>query len=137
MNIQDIKLRIYELSEEKALMENLLKEEIINIIYEVAKSDHDHNMRKISKNISIISYSHMIGSSWSSIFHSWEKQADDLLNYLANTPIIGWKKKLTDMLDTKGNVEIKKRGYIWPGVTGIVDRIPIDREFVEKIIERI
>jgi hypothetical protein len=45
---------------------------------------------------------------------------------------------LTDLLETNGDaVELKKRGMIWPGHTGIVEITPIDKMFIKKIVEKI
>lgn len=71
-------------------------------------------------------------------YYDWEDSAKSILNHLSGTPAINWKKKLMMLLETKGDVvELKKRGMIWPGYTTIVERIPIEKVFIEKIIERI
>ena len=137
MDIIDIRRRIAELTKEKELLEGNLQEAMVSAIQEIAKENH-YGVKKIGKHMMSISLSKMVGSIWSPKFYDWEDSAKSVLKYLENTPAINWKKKLTALLETNGDVvELKKRGIIWPGYTGIVERIPIDKVFIEKIIEKI
>ena len=137
MELEEIRQRINELAKEKEMMENALKEAMVNIIYEVAKENH-YGVKKIGGHMCSISLSQMSGKPWSPQYYDWEDSAKSILNHLSGTPAINWKKKLMRLLETKGDVvEIKKRGMIWPGYTTIVERIPIEKVFIEKIIERI
>lgn len=137
MELEEIHQRINELTKEKEMMEETLKEAMVSSIYEITKENH-YGVKKIGKHMMSISASQMVGKPWSPKFYDWEDSAKSILKYLENTPAINWKKKLTDLLETKGDVvELKKRGIIWPGYTGIVERTPIDRVFIEKIIEKI
>lgn len=137
MELDEIRQRINELTKEKEMMEETLKEAMVSSIYEITKENH-YGVKKIGKHMMSISVSQMTGKSWSPKFYDWEDSAKSILNYLEKTPAINWKKKLTELLETKGDVvELKKRGIIWPGYTGIVERTPIDKVFIEKIIEKI
>jgi len=137
MDINEIRQHIVELAKEKELLEGNLQEAMVSAIYEISKENH-YGVKKIGKHMMSISLSQMVGSIWSPKFYDWEDSAKSILKYLENTPAINWKKKLTDLLETNGDVvELKKRGMIWPGYTGIVERIPIDKVFIEKIIEKI
>ena len=137
MDINYIHRRIAELTKEKNMMEGFLQEAMISAIQEIAK-ENPYNIKKIGKHMMTISSSHLLGKPWSMDLFDWEESAAAVLKYLEKTPAINWKKKLEDLLETKGDVvEIKKRGMIWPGCTGIVKRTPIDRVFIEKIIEKI
>lgn len=137
MELEEIRRRINELTKEKEMMEETLKEAMVSSIYEITKENH-YGVKKIGKHMMSISLSQMTGRPWSPKFYDWEDSAKSILKYLENTPTINWKKKLTDLLETKGDVvELKKRGIIWPGYTSIVERTPIDRVFIEKIVEKI
>lgn len=137
MELKEIRQRIAELTKEKELLEGNLQEVMVSAIYEISKENH-YGVKKIGKHMMSISLSQMVGSIWSPKFYDWEDSAKSILKYLENTPAINWKKKLTDLLETNGDVvELKKRGIIWPGYTGIVERTPIDKVFIEKIIEKI
>lgn len=137
MKIEEIRRRIAELTKEKELLEGNLQEAMVSAIQEITKENH-YGVKKIGKHMMSISLSQMTGRPWSPKFYDWEDSAKSVLKYLEKTPAINWKKKLTDLLETNGDVvELKKRGIIWPGYTGIVERTPIDRVFIEKIIERI
>lgn len=137
MELEEIRRRIDELTKEKEMMEETLKEAMVSSIYEITKENH-YGVKKIGNHMMSISLSQMSGRPWSPKFYDWEDSAKSVLKYLENTPAINWKKKLTDLLETNGDVvELKKRGIIWPGYTGIVERTTIDKVFIEKIIEKI
>lgn len=138
MDINYIRQRIAELTKEKELLEGNLREAMISAIQEIGQ-ENPYGIKKISGfKMMTISSSQLASKPWSMEFFDWESSAAAVLKYLENTPAINWKKKLTDLLETKGDVvELKKRGIIWPGYTGIVERTPIDRVFIEKIIEKI
>jgi hypothetical protein len=138
MDINEIRRRIAELSKEKELLEGNLQEAMVSAIQEIGQ-ENPYGIKKISGlKMMTISSSQLASKPWSMEFFDWEASAAAVLKYLANTPATNWKKKLEELLETKGDVvELKKRGMIWPGYTGIVQRTPIDRVFIEKIIERI
>lgn len=137
MDITYIRRRISELTKEKEMMEGFLLEAMTNAIYEIAK-ENPNQMKKIGNHMMVINSSQLLGKVWSSEFFNWEESAAAVLNWLSGTPVTGWKKKLTDLLESKGDVvELKKRGKIWYDMTAIVQRTPIDRRFIEKVIEKI
>ena len=138
MDINYIRQRIAELTKEKELLEGNLQEAMVSSIQEIAK-ENPYGIKKISGfKMMTISSSQLASKPWSMEFFDWEESAAAVLKYLEKTPAINWKQKLTDLLNIKGDVvELKKRGMIWPGYTGIVQRTPIDKMFIEKIIEKI
>ena len=138
MKIEEIRRRIAELAKEKELLEGNLQEAMVSAIQEIAK-ENPYGVKKMGGiKIMTISSSQLASKPWSMEFFDWEESAAAVLKYLEKTPTINWKQKLTDLLETKGDVvELKKRGIIWSGYTGIVQRTPIDKVFIEKIIEKI
>ena len=137
-NIDDIRRRIAELTKEKELLEGNLQEAMVSAIQEIGQ-ENPYGIKKISGfKMMTISSSQLASKPWSMEFFDWESSAAAVLKYLEKTPATNWKKKLMELLETNGDVvELKKRGMIWPGYTGIVERTPIDRVFIEKIIEKI
>lgn len=138
MDINEIRGRIAELTKEKELLEGNLQEAMVSAIQEIGQ-ENPYEIKKMSGfKMMTISSSQLASKPWSMEFFDWEASAAAVLKYLEKTPVTSWKKKLTDLLETKGDViELKKRGKIWPGMTGIVQRTPIDRVFIEKIINKI
>ena len=138
MDINEIRRRIADLAKEKELLEGNLQEAMVSAIQEIGQ-ENPYGIKKTSGlKMMTIKSSQLMDKPWSFEFFDWEESANAVLKYLEKTPAINWKKKLTDLLETKGDVvELKKRGVIWPGYTGIVQRTPIDRMFIEKIIEKI
>ena len=125
MKLEEIRQRINELTKEMDMLEETLQEAMVSSIYEITKENY-YGVKKIGKHMMSISTSQMVGRPWSPKFYDWEDSAKSILNYLSETPAINWKKKLTDFLETKGDVvELKKKGII------------IDKVFIEKIIEKI
>ena len=138
MEIEEIRRRIEELANEKQMMEETLREAMVSAIQEIGQENPNKVQRVGGIKVMTIKSSQLIDKPWSFEFFDWEQSASAVLKYLAGTPVTSWKQKLTDLLDTKGKVvELKKRGKIWYGMTGIVERTPIDRRFIEKIIEKI
>lgn len=138
MKIEEIRRRIAELAKEKELLEGNLQEAMVSAIQEIGQENPYGIKKKDGLKTMTICFSQLYDKPWSMEFFDWEESAAAILKYLEKTPAINWKKKLTDLLETNGDVvELKKRGVIWPGYTGIVQRIPIDRVFIEKIIEKI
>lgn len=138
MDINYIRRRIEELTKEKELLEGNLQEAMVSAIQEIGQ-ENPYGIKKISGfKMMTISSSQLASKPWSMEFFDWESSAAAVLKYLEKTPVSNWKKKLMELLETKGDVvELKKRGMIWPGYTGIIQRTPIDRVFIEKIIEKI
>lgn len=137
MEIDEIRRRITELAKEKENLEESLLEAMTQVILETANENPD-KPKMVGNHMMVISSQKLLGNPWSPKFYDWEDSAKSILNYLSGTPAINWKKKLTDLLETNGDVaELKKRGMIWPGHTCIVERTPIDKVFIKKIIEKI
>ena len=139
MDISEIRRRIEELAKEQKVLEGDLQEAMVNSIQEIAQ-ENPHQVKKVGGiRMMTIKASELFDKPWSFEYFNWEESAAAILKYLANTPVTSWKKKLTSMLEeSKGTVvELKKRGTIWPGVTAIIQRTPIDRRFIEKVIEKI
>ena len=125
MKLEEIHQRINELTKEMDMLEETLQEAMVSSIQEITKENY-YDVKKIGKHMMSISVSQMVGRPWSPKFYDWEDSAKSILNYLSETPAINWKKKLTDLLETKSDVvELKKKGII------------IDKVFIEKIIEKI
>ena len=125
MKLEEIHQRINELAKEMDMLEETLQEAMVSSIYEISKENH-YGVKKIGNHMMSISTSQMVGRPWSPKFYDWEDSAKSILNYLSETPAINWKKKLTELLETKGDVvELKRKGII------------IDKVFIEKIIEKI
>ena len=139
MDISEIRRRIEELAKEQKVLESNLQDAMVNSIQEIAQ-ENPHQIKKVGGiKVMTISSVELFDKPWSFEFFNWEESASAILKYLANTPVTSWKNKLTSLLkESKGTVvELKKRGTIWPGCTGIIKRTPIDRRFIEKVIEKI
>ena len=138
MDINEIRKRLSELTQEKEMMEESLQEAMVSAIREIGR-ENPYDIKKTSGfKMMTVSSSQLVGRPWSFATFDWEESAEAVMEYLKNTPAINWKKKLTDLLDTKGDIiELKRRGKIWFGMTAIIWRVPVDRVFIEKIIEKI
>ena len=138
MKLEEIRTSIQELARETEMMQEELQKAMVEVIYESSK-ENPTTFKKVSDHIMTISLSEISGKPWSPKFFDWEESAREVLKYLKGTPITGWKKKLEDLLQQSDRdvIELKKRGTIWPGMTGIIQRTPIDRRFIEKIMEKI
>lgn len=138
MDINEIRQRIAELAKEKELLEGNLQEAMVSAIQEIAKENPYGVEKKDGLKMMTISYSQLYNKPWSMDFFDWEESATAVLKYLEKTPITNWKKRLEELLESKGDViELKRRGTGILGYKGIVQQTPIDRRFIEKIINKI
>lgn len=138
MDINEIRQRIAELAKEKELLEGNLQEAMVSAIQEIAKENPYGIKKKDGLKTMTISSSQLYNKPWSMDFFDWEESAAAVLKYLEKTPITNWKKRLEELLESKGDViELKRRGTGILGYKGIVQRTPIDRRFIEKIINKI
>jgi hypothetical protein len=87
MELEEIRRRIDELTKEKNMMEETLKEAMVSSIYEITKENH-YGVKKIGNHMMSISLSQMVGKPWSPKFYDWEDSAKSILKYLENTPAI-------------------------------------------------
>ena len=138
MDINYIRRRIAELTKEKNMMEGFLQEAMVSAIQEIGQ-ENPYGIKKISGfKMMTISSSQLASKPWSMEFFDWESSAAAVLKYLEKTPITNWKKRLEELLESKGDVIIlKRRGTGILGYRGVVQQTPIDRVFIEKIIEKI
>lgn len=138
MEIDEIRRRIAELTKEKELLEWNLQEAMVSAIQEIAKENPYGIKKKDGLKMMTISSSQLASKPWTMNFFDWEESAAAVLKYLEKTPIINWKKRLEELLESKGDViELKRRGTGILGYRGVVQQTPIDRKFIEKIIEKI
>lgn len=138
MDINEIRQRIAELTKEKELLEGNLQEAMVSAIQEIAKENPYGVEKKDGLKIMTISSSQLYNKPWSMDFFDWEESAAAVLKYLEKTPITNWKKRLEELLESKSDViDLKRRGTGILGYKGIVQRTPIDRRFIEKIINKI
>lgn len=137
MDINEIRQRIAELTKEKELLEGNLQEAMVSAIQEIAK-ENPYGIKKMSGlKMMTISSSQLASKPWSMSFFDWEESAAAVLKYLEKTPVTNWKKRLEELLESKGDViELKRRGTGILGYRGVVQQTPIDRKFIEKIIEK-
>lgn len=138
MDINEIRQRIAELTKEKELLEGNLQEAMVSSIQEIAKENPYSIKKKDGLKMMTISSSQLYNKPWSMEFFDWESSAAAVLKYLEKTPVTNWKKRLEKLLESDGDViNLKRRGTYWPGKRGIVQMTPIERRFIEKIINKI
>jgi hypothetical protein len=138
MDTNEIRQRIAELTKEKELLEGNLQEAMVSAIQEIAKENPYGIKKKDGLKMMTISSSQLYNKPWSMDFFDWEESAVAVLKYLEKTPITNWKKRLEELLESKGDViELKRRGTGILGYRGVVQQTPIDRRFIEKIINKI
>ena len=140
MNIREIQNKIEKLARQKGILEKQLTDAIVEAIRAVAK-ENPNPPRKISQHMCIIHFSDLIGNPWNIEFYDWEIAAEFVIDFLSNKPSNKWKSLLEAELKRavmnsvpfKRNV-VTKRYYI--SYSSQIST-PINRKFIEKIIERI
>ena len=131
MDVKTLHERIDELSKQLEMAENNLILAIKETIFETAKETTTH-FKKISQHHFVINVSELIDKPWTPSFYNWEKSGEIVFEYLQKKPAREWKNILIDLLKTSNNnvICIKTNKYCKNGS-------PVDRRFIEKIVERI
>lgn len=136
MEYKEIRSRIDEMVKEMAIMEEKLADVITNAIYEAAK-ENPNKPRRISKNIVVIRLSDLIGNPWNYEFYDWEKSAKVVLEFLKGKPVGKWKELLQNKLDTSKNNLVTFDKTIHNGWFKNKYSVPVNRLFIEKIVEKL
>ena len=140
MDIREIQNKIEELARQKGILEKQLTDAIVEAIRVVAK-ENPNPPRKISQHMCIIHFSDLIGNPWKIEFYDWEIAAEFVIDFLSNKPSDKWKSLLEAELKraVMNSVPFKRnvatKGYYVSYSSQI--STPINRKFIEKIIERI
>lgn len=136
MEYKEIRSRIDEMVKEMAIMEEKLADVITNAIYEAAQ-ENPNKPRRISKNIVVIRLSDLIGNPWNYEFYDWEKSAKVVLEFLKGKPVGKWKELLQNKLDTSKNNLVTFDKTIHSGWFKNKYSVPVNRLFIEKIVEKL
>lgn len=136
MEYKEIRSRIDEMVKEMAIMEEKLADVITNAIYEAAQ-ENPNKPRRISKNIVVIRLSDLIGNPWNYEFYDWEKSAKVVLEFLKGKPVGKWKELLQNKLDTSKNNLVTFDKTIHNGWFKNKYSVPVNRLFIEKIVEKL
>lgn len=136
MEYKEIRSRIDDMVKEMAIMEEKLADVITNAIYEAAQ-ENPNKPRRISKNIVVIRLSDLIGNPWNYEFYDWEKSAKVVLEFLKDKPVGKWKELLQNKLDTSKNNLVTFDKIIHNGWFKNKYSVPVNRLFIEKIVEKL
>ena len=140
MDIREIQNKIEELARQKGILEKQLTDAIVEAIRVVAK-ENPNPPRKISQHMCIIHFSDLIGNPWNIEFYDWEIAAEFVIDFLSNKPSDKWKNLLEAELKraVRNSVPFKRNVVTKRHYVSYSSQIstPINRKFIEKIIERI
>ena len=131
--LQEIKQKLLALNEEKRAIEQKLITVIMAVISETIK---ECPIKKSGSGCFIVRCSDIIGNPWNPEFYDWEYGAKILIEKLNNVPVDSWEQYLVDLL--KGKPRSKEPVYFMKYVKNNNSyKIPINREFIVRIIERL
>ena len=140
MNIREIQNKIEELARQKGILEKQLTDAIVEAIRAVVK-ENPNPPRKISQHMCIIHFSDLVGNPWNIEFYDWEIAAEFVIDFLSNKPSDKWKNLLEAELKraVRNSVPFKRNVVTKRHYVSYSSQIstPINRKFIEKIIERI
>ena len=136
MDYKEIRSRIDEMVKEMAIMEEKLADVITNAIYESAQ-ENQNKPRRISKNIVVIHFSDLIGNPWNYEYYDWEKSAEVVLEFLKGNPVGKWKELLQGKLKSSKKNVVTFEKSIRNGWFTNKYTIPVNRLFIEKIVEKL
>lgn len=136
MEIAEIRSRIEEMAIEMAIMEEKLTEAIVNTIYE-ASMENPNKPKRISKNITTIRFSDLIGNPWNYEFYDWEKSAEIVLDYLKDKPARKWDELLQNKLKSARGGVVYFDKTVSYGRFKKKHSTPVNALFIERIIQKL
>lgn len=140
MDIKEIRDKIEELARQREILETKLTNAIVEAILTTAK-ENPNPPRKISQHMCIIHFSNLIGNPWNIEFYDWKIAAEFVIDFLSNKPSDKWKSLLEAELKraVMNSVPFKRKVVIKGRYVSYSSQIstPINRKFIEKIIEKI
>ena len=116
-------------------LEGLIEECICETINEVG---NEQKLNRISNHCFTVRYSDLVGCPWDPHFYDWKKSSNIVKDFLKNKPKTKWKSILIEKLNESGN----KRYVIFDlyynsGEWRVKDRVPISREFIQRILNKL
>jgi hypothetical protein len=134
--IKSLKNELNELDRRKAEVEEKLKEIITDIIEDEAQNN-PHNIKKLGKNISVVSFKDFINKPWSQTYFDYEKAIEPLAQYLSKKPVYEWAYELQKLLDSSTNDVVTITTTRYSGGNKYNDKEVFDADFIQKIVERL
>lgn len=116
-------------------LEGLIEECIHEAINEVG---NEQKLNRISSHCFTIRYSDLMGNPWNPSFYDWKESSSIVKDFLKNKPKTEWKSILIEKLNKSDN----KRYAIFDlyynsGKWRVNDRVPISREFIQRILNKL
>lgn len=130
--IQEIERKLLALNEERRTIEQNLISAIMAAISETIK---ECSVKKLEHGCFIVRFSELIGNPWNPEYYDWESGAKILVEKLNNVPVDSWKQYLVDLLE--GKPDSRNPVYFTKCIKNSSYKIPINRKFIVKIIEKL
>lgn len=135
-SIKELEKLLYELTAKKMEVEIKMMEAVGDAIKETA-AENRHKIKKLAPNCFVISVKEVIGHPWNPHFYDWEQAANIVMKFLESKSIEKWKSELQHKLD-----EAKDGPVVFVHSRQVNGRrfsesIPVDPEFIKKIIEKL
>lgn len=134
--IKGLKNELSELDRRKSEVEEKLKEIITDIIEDEAQNN-PHNIKKLGKNISVVSFKDFINKPWSQTYFDYEKAIEPLVQYLLKKPVYEWAYELQKLIDSSVNDVVTITTTRYSGGNKYNDKEVFDADFIQKIVERL
>lgn len=136
MEVKNILKRFDDIANELKELETELVLAITEAINEVAQ-ENPHNIRLVSKNIFIIKSSELCGNPWNPSYYNWGESGKVVLDYLQKKDVKKWKTILQEKLDKSKDNSIDFENTITIGGRTWINKTPIERVFIEKIVSKL
>ena len=137
--MKSYKDKVAHLKQEISAIESSLRQNVYNVIWEVAA---EQKLNRLSKHCYTISFSDLSNKPWDSVFHDWQKSAEMLIKKLDSQQALNIYDYLVNMYEkrTKNNTCSFKYRMIYKchsfnmyeDVTQVMDG-----EFIKRIIDKL
>lgn len=134
-SIKTLEKEISVLLDKKKQLEGKLSQAIFEAIKSVASENLIH---RLSDRVFIVKLSDIVGSPLQPEFYDWEKSAQIMIKFLRTKPVTEWTQALQRKLDESNlsSFVIFEYRHTEAGKQ-IVDKVPVSKTFIRKVIERL
>lgn len=137
--IKELEKELKELLERKTALDEKFKDAFIKAACEIAENENPNEIKRINKNCFIVRFSQVVGNPLTPSFYDWRASIDLIVETLEKKPKTEWVSTLKEWAENANKTEhiyLKRKDTY--GYGNIMTRtIPIDKRFINKIIDNI
>ena len=135
-SIKELEKQLHELTIKKIEVEMKMMEAVGDAVKETT-AENRHKIRKLAPNCFVINVKEIVGNPWNPHFYDWEQAVKIVMKFLESKSVENWKSELQHKLDEAQDKPVVFVHTYYVGGQRFSNSIPVDPEFIKKIIEKL